>query len=81
MHNGEHLWYLFAYFRIIANTVQTIDNQHTTDDSITETYSFDCANGESADAPLNGAFGPINDAHAYATFTLELFDDWLVGKL
>ncbi|WP_159105269.1 M4 family metallopeptidase [Shewanella marina] len=54
------------------DNVMTIDMKNGTTN--TTPYQFGCGNNEYKQ--VNGAFSPLNDAHAFATNVVELYQQW-----
>ncbi|WP_299011391.1 M4 family metallopeptidase [uncultured Shewanella sp.] len=54
------------------DNVRTVDLEHGYDN--TETFSFDCS--RNTHKAINGAYSPLNDAHAFGTAVFDMYSDW-----
>jgi len=54
------------------SNVKTVDLNHGT--SGTDAYSFLCP--ENTHKEINGAYSPLNDAHAFGNVTFNMYSDW-----
>jgi len=52
--------------------VRTIDLQHGTTNS--DTFAFTCSRNEYKE--INGAYSPLNDAHAFGSAVFDMYNDW-----
>ncbi|BAJ03844.1 M4 family metallopeptidase [Shewanella violacea] len=54
------------------DNVRTVDLEHGS--SNTETFSFAC--DRNTHKEINGAYSPLNDAHAYGTAVFDMYNTW-----